>query len=60
MFCAKCSDYRQPLPWEEGRKARICRGCYQVVTSQTPASPPTPELPVRPKGLLEVRERSSR
>jgi len=53
VFCSKCSEYRHPLPWEDGRKARICRACYHVLTSQGP-SQPINELPVRPKGLLEV------
>ena len=55
VFCSKCSDLRHPVPWEEGRKARICRSCHTVLTSQA-SSPTIQELPVRPKGLLEVRD----
>lgn len=53
VFCSKCSEYRHPLPWEDGRKARICRACHQVLTSQGQTQQ-IHELPVRPKGLLEV------
>ena len=53
VFCSKCSDCRYPLPWEDGRKARICRSCHHVLTSQANTQTIT-ELPVRPKGLLEV------
>ena len=55
VFCSKCSDLRHPVPWEDGRKARICRSCHQVLTTQTTSPTTVQELPVRPKGLLEVR-----
>jgi len=53
VFCGKCTEGRQPVPWEENRKARVCRACLQVLTSSVPIAP-VPELPVRPRGLLEV------
>ena len=56
VFCSKCSDLRHPVPWEDGRKARICRSCHQVLTTQATSPTPVQELPVRPKGLLEVRD----
>ena len=31
VFCGKCTEGRHPLPWEEGRKARVCRACLQVM-----------------------------
>ena len=30
VFCGKCTEGRQPVPWEENRKARVCRACLQV------------------------------
>ena len=58
VFCAKCTDWRLPVPWDEGRKARSCRSCYHIITSRATTHQQTTELPVRPKGLLEVRERA--
>ena len=54
VFCSKCSEQRLPLPWEEGRKARVCRACHQIITSSAPVTK-VEELPVRPRGLLEVK-----
>ena len=56
VFCGKCSDFKQPVPWEEGRKARICRSCHQLLNCKTSTQQPATDLTVRPKGLLEVRE----
>ena len=66
MVCAKCSGQKHPLTFEENNKScRVCRSCHQVITlrnesesietSQKPMmSKDTMDLPVRPKGLLEV------
>jgi len=53
VFCGKCTENRHPVPWEDGRKARVCKTCYQVMTHSSCVAP-IMELPVRPRGLLEV------
>jgi hypothetical protein len=63
VFCGKCSEYKYPLPWEEGRKGRVCRTCHGVLAANNSggnsqaaltAAAATLDLSSRPRGLLEV------
>lgn len=56
VFCSKCTEWRVAVPWEEGRKGRTCRSCHLLLTNRNSSHQPPTELPVRPKGLLEVRD----
>jgi hypothetical protein len=62
VFCGKCSEYKYPLPWEEGRKGRVCRTCHGVLAANNSGgnsqaaltAAATLDLSSRPRGLLEV------
>jgi len=55
VFCSKCSDLKHPLPWEEGRRGRVCRSCHALLNNQSQPSQPE-AFTTRPKGLLEMGE----
>ena len=65
VVCAKCSGQKHPLAYQENKVLRVCRSCHQVITLRNESessnenkpmmqSKDTMDLPVRPKGLLEV------
>ena len=63
VVCAKCSGQKHPMAFEDNKVLRVCRSCHQVITLRNESesnenkpmmSKDTMDLPVRPKGLLEV------
>ncbi len=38
-MCAKCSNQKFPLPYEDGKLCRVCRGCFhQLIVNQRGSS----------------------